>query len=112
MPKQIFFDGLNLSLSRGTGIASYTRILVGLARDLGYRAGVLYSRDGQMPRDELAREVAFFDADVVSHLPRSLRAIVALRNLISAASGIRPTRIPLTGAVITEPLGTSFVPSD
>ncbi len=112
MPKQIFYDGLNLSLKKGTGIATYTRVLVGLARDLGYKSGVLYSRPSAMPRDELAREVAFFDADVVRTLPPPLRWIAGLGSFVSAARSIRPKRIPITGTVITEPLGSSWVPSD
>jgi glycosyltransferase involved in cell wall biosynthesis len=112
MPKQIFFDGLNLSLKKGTGIATYTRVLLGLTRDLGYRSGVLYSRQSGMPRDELAREVAFFDADVARTLPPPLRWIAALGSFLSAAKGIHPKKIPVTGTVITEPLGSSWVASD
>ena len=43
MSQRIYFDGLNLSLERGTGIATYTRMLAGVARDLGYEIGVVYS---------------------------------------------------------------------
>jgi len=34
--RRIYFDGLNLSLERGTGIATYTRLLANLVRELGY----------------------------------------------------------------------------
>src|SRR5882762_8781291 len=112
MPKQIFFDGLNLSLKKGTGIATYTRVLLGLTQDLGYRSGVLYSRKSGMPRDGLAREVAFFDADVARTLPPPLRWIAELGSFVSAARGIHPKKIPVTGTVITEPLGSSWVASD
>ena len=44
MSRRIYFDGLNLSLERGTGIATYTRLLAGLARGLGYDVGASTAR--------------------------------------------------------------------
>src|SRR3977135_4019114 len=112
MPKQIFYDGLNLSLKKGTGIQTYTRILLRITRELGYRNGVLYTRPKGMPRKESDREIAFFDADIASNLPPFLRAIATARSLISALRGVRPQRIPITGNVITRPIENAWAPSD
>ena len=59
--QRIIFDGLNLSLARGTGIATYTRMLTRAAHDLGHEVGVLYSTPFTPAKDPLLREIAFFD---------------------------------------------------
>ena len=62
MSRRIFYDGLNLSLEHGTGIATYTRILARIARDLGYEVGAVYSSPHNRPaKNPLLREIAFFD---------------------------------------------------
>ena len=58
---RVFFDGLNLSLAQGTGVATYTRMLAQVVRDLGYEVGVVYGSAQRPPKDPLLREVAFFD---------------------------------------------------
>ena len=112
MSKRIFFDGLNLSLTRGTGIATYTRVLVGISRDLGYKSGILYSFQSKLPRDELAREIAFFDANAGPAASPVLRALGTARSYVSMFSGVRAQNVPLTGTVITEPLTPRWVPCD
>ena len=61
MALRIIFDGLNLSLARGTGIATYTRMLTRAAHDLGHEVGVVYSTPFTPAKDPLLREIAFFD---------------------------------------------------
>jgi glycosyltransferase involved in cell wall biosynthesis len=58
---RIVFDGLNLSLKQGTGIATYTRTLTRVAGHLGYQVGVVYSTPFTPARDPKLREIAFFD---------------------------------------------------
>lgn len=41
---KILFDGLNLSIKQGTGVATYTKVLAGQARALGHETAILYSR--------------------------------------------------------------------
>src|SRR4029079_9423885 len=61
MSRRIYFDGLNLSLERGTGIATYTRLLAGIARELGHEIGVVYSSRNRPSKNPLLREISFFD---------------------------------------------------
>lgn len=61
MPPKILYDGLNLSLTTGTGIATYTRNLARTAKDVGYRVAVAYALPGPVPADPLLREVALFE---------------------------------------------------
>jgi len=113
LPKTIFFDGLNLGLRRGTGVATYTRTLANLTRgELGYRTGILYSRQRGFPRRSLDREIAFFDDPAPFHVWHSLKALTSFGNFLISVAGVRPKRIAPTGAVITQPLGINWVPSD
>jgi glycosyltransferase involved in cell wall biosynthesis len=59
--RRIVFDGANLSGERATGIATYTRALTRVARDIGYDVGVIYTTPFTPPDEPLLREIAFFD---------------------------------------------------
>src|SRR5438874_10221284 len=59
--QRIVFDGLNLSLARGTGIATYTRMLTRAAHELGHEVGALYSTPFTPPKARLLREIALSD---------------------------------------------------
>ena len=61
MPQRIIFDGLNLALEEGTGIATYARMLTRVARDLGHNVGVVYGSPQTPSKNPLLREIAFFD---------------------------------------------------
>ncbi len=67
---RITFDGLNLALARGTGIATYTRALTRAAHDLGHEVGVVYSTPFTPAKNPVLREIAFFD----EKRPRDVRA--------------------------------------
>ena len=112
MAKRIFFDGLNLGLRHGTGVATYTRVLVRLCKELGYENGVLHSTRRRLPRDPMAREIAFFDAQPETEPPFALRALVGVGDYLSGLAGVRPQQVPLTGTVITEALGNRWTPTD
>src|SRR5437868_5556424 len=74
MSRRIYFDGLNLSLERGTGIATYTRLLAGLVRQLGYDVGVVYSSPYRPAKNPVLREIAFFDPNNAAPVPRHRRS--------------------------------------
>src|SRR3954464_1198823 len=59
--RRILFDGLNLGLAQGTGIATYARVLTRVAHCLGYDVDVVYSTPFTPATDPLLREIAFFD---------------------------------------------------
>ena len=58
---QIIYDGLNLALAHGTGIATYTRILTQISQGLGYDVGVVFETPFAPPQDPILRDVLFFD---------------------------------------------------
>ncbi len=61
MPSKILYDGLNLSLATGTGIATYTRNLAATAKQIGYRVSIAYALPCPVPTDPMLREVALFE---------------------------------------------------
>jgi glycosyltransferase involved in cell wall biosynthesis len=60
---RILVDGFNLSLERGTGIATYARNLTYNLKDLGHTVDVLYGHMLAPPKYPAAREMDFFDPD-------------------------------------------------
>ena len=101
MSRRIYFDGLNLSLERGTGIATYTRLLAGIARGLGYDIGVVYSSPGRPPKNPLMREISFFDyRDGKTPFVREVWD--AIVDQFHYPLGVKPSALNLTGTVITD----------
>ena len=95
----VLIDGFNLSLDKGTGVATYARNLSFSLRDLGCKVGVLYGAPFSAGRSELLREVLFFDtpAQISRHqqLWRLLRA--SLRANRNKAFEVR-----VSGAVVSD----------
>jgi glycosyltransferase involved in cell wall biosynthesis len=114
--RRIFFDGLNLGLGQGTGIATYTRMLAGTAHDLGYAVGVVYSTAGTPPRDPLLREIAFYDEH--RRVGRQAKKMTATRLLHHVADQLRchlsvkPVPVPSSGAVVARQFADTSPPID
>jgi glycosyltransferase involved in cell wall biosynthesis len=102
MSQRIYFDGLNLSLERGTGIATYTRMLAQVARDLGHDIGVVYSSPQQPAKIPLMREISFFDTREAAPLSPRKQAWATVCDQLRSPLGIKPGAVNLTGAVITD----------
>ena len=103
--QRIVFDGLNLALPRGTGIATYTRQLTCAAHELGHEVGVLYSTPFTPSKDPLLREIAFFDERRPS---MSGKRKLTLRRAFNHAVDqtryhlpVRPLPVELSGAVVS-----------
>lgn len=97
---RILIDGYNLGLEKGTGVATYARNLSYEIANLGHEVDVLYGNQASATRDELLREIYFFDSSVderLKWLEMLDRAYQALQGPLAAAA--RP--IPVTGRVIT-----------
>src|SRR6516225_3057808 len=103
-PQRIIFDGLNLGLPRGTGIATYTRMLTRAAHDLGHEVGVLYSTPFTPAKDRLLREIAFFDEKRPSMSgKRKLTLRRALNHAIDQTRyhlPVKPLTVEMSGAVV------------
>jgi glycosyltransferase involved in cell wall biosynthesis len=95
----IAIDGYNLALEQGTGVATYARSLSHRLRALNAEVGVLYGHRSAIGKDELLREVTFFDPRV--HAPRGWRRdLDDAKRIARLAFGARAVEVPATGRVI------------
>jgi glycosyltransferase involved in cell wall biosynthesis len=104
--RRIVYDGLNLALGQGTGIAVYTRVLIHTARSLGYDIGVVYGVPLPATEDPLLQEVLFFDQMRSSNRRASASRSRILYNrfvdYLQYFSTIHPSPLRLGTAVVAE----------
>jgi glycosyltransferase involved in cell wall biosynthesis len=112
MSRRIYFDGLNLSLERGTGIATYTRALAGLVRELGYEVGIVYSSPQRPAKSPLLREIVFFDNREAAEAPLPAQVLNMIADQLRLPFGVQPSAIDLTGAVIADQFQDRLPPHD
>lgn len=105
MSRRIYLDGLNLSLERGTGIATYTRTLARVMRELGYEIGVVYSSPHEPAKDPLLREITFFDPNNAARISRRRGNYNRLVDQFRYLRGVRPAPLALSGSVLAEQFG-------
>jgi glycosyltransferase involved in cell wall biosynthesis len=96
----VVIDGFNLSLERGTGVATYARNLSFALRDIGCEVGVLYGGAFGSSDDPLLKEVSFFDQQV-EHFGRLQRMWRSVRAVFRSPRN-EAFEVPMTGSVITE----------
>src|SRR5271167_4004398 len=87
---RIFFDGFNLSLAQGTGVATYTRMLAQMVRELGYEVGVVYASTQKPPKDRLLREVAFFDEKQAIKTPLTRQIVHYFSDQLRSFAVLKP----------------------
>lgn len=100
MRKTILFEAHNLTLARGTGIATYARQLSQAARGAGYATNALVGLNARIDRrDPVLSEIQLYDN------PQKRPDLLTRPQLVSdflagAPFGIRPFRLPGAGHVI------------
>jgi glycosyltransferase involved in cell wall biosynthesis len=102
MSRRIYYDGLNLSLEHGTGIATYTRMLARIASALGYDVGAVYSSPHQPAKNPLLREIGFFDTREAAPVSFSKEVMNVLSDQCRLPLGVQPGMVNLSGAVVTD----------
>jgi len=101
-PPRIYIDGFNLSLTQGTGVATYARNLSFCLRDLGAEVGVLYgTHTSTIAMNSLIREIAFFDP-MVGRPSKPIQMIRAIRRAFATPFGEIATQVPITGRVVRD----------
>jgi glycosyltransferase involved in cell wall biosynthesis len=108
MAQRIIFDGLNLSLAEGTGVATYTRILTQVARELGHEVGVVYGSPQMPPKNTLLREVVFFDEKRAIKSSATADLINFVTDQIRYKLPVKPTPVELSGAVVTRQFASTL----
>jgi glycosyltransferase involved in cell wall biosynthesis len=102
MSRRVYFDGLNLSLEHGTGIATYTRMLAQVVHELDYQVGVVYSSPQRPAKNPLLREIGFFDNREAAPVPYPKELWNAIADQFRLPLGVEPSAVNLTGMVITD----------
>lgn len=97
---RILIDGYNLGLEKGTGVATYARNLSYEIGNLGHQIDVLYGNRASATRDELLREIYFFDSTLDERI-RLLEILEQIEKAIHGPLTFRAKEIPITGRVIT-----------
>ena len=99
---RVLYDGLNLSLAKGTGIATYAKSLVAAARTLGCSPELLAaSNAGFDRRDPLFSTIALFDPVIADHPSPRIRFGDKLTRLIGQPLGVRPSTFELFDAAVS-----------
>jgi glycosyltransferase involved in cell wall biosynthesis len=98
---RVMIDGRNLSLEKGTGVATYARNLSYCLRDLNYEVDVLYGNRSAPGYSDLMKEIAFFDSNA-GDIPEWLRYLRSIKEAIYAPLGYEATKVPITGIVIAD----------
>ncbi len=98
-PKRILVDGYNLSLEKGTGIATYARNLTYALKELDYDVDVLYGHALPPVALPQAREMTFFDPASFEE-NRWLRRLGQARAVFSLPGARTARPVPYTGMVV------------
>jgi glycosyltransferase involved in cell wall biosynthesis len=112
MSRRIVYDGLNLSLAEGTGVATYTRMLAQVVRELGHEVGVVYGSPQAPPRDSLLREVTFFDEKRAIKTSATAELLNYITDQIRYRLPVKPTPVDFSGAVVTRQLASTLPEHD
>lgn len=95
--KTVLIDGYNLGLEKGTGVATYARNLSHELHALGHQVAVLYGNRGSLVKDDLLREIAFFDGPVEQN--RWMVLIERARQALRGGLSYSARHVPITGKV-------------
>ena len=103
-PVRIGVDGFNLAMPRGTGVATYGRILTQALAGMGHPVDVLYGLPIGPRTPDLLREVIFFDS-LDQEGGRKPPWVMTPRWAREALGDLRPSaaiQVPVTGRVLSE----------
>ncbi|MCP4748084.1 MAG: glycosyltransferase family 4 protein [Desulfobacteraceae bacterium] len=94
-------DGYNLSLEKGTGIATYSRNLSYNLEALDYSVNVLYGTHSSPSLHPLIQEISFFDSRIGKE-SKWKKKIKRIKQALQSPFGLNAYEVPITGAVITD----------
>ena len=100
-PIRIGIDGFNIAMSRGTGVATYARVLSRCLTDMGHPVDVLYGLPIPGKASDVMSEIAFFDR-LEQGGRRAPKPLISARWWSERASGWRgcdAAVVPMMGVV-------------
>jgi len=105
----VCIDGFNISLKRGSGVATYGRNLLSCLTALGYETQILYGPQRQLKINALLSEVSLFDA---SPVPPPFARLSETLDWLTPPTTRRARRVNQSGVVITRQLAPRAPPVD
>jgi glycosyltransferase involved in cell wall biosynthesis len=101
MPHTVLIEGHNVTLARGTGIATYARVLGATLRNLGFDTELLIgTRRNIDVSDPVLSEVCLFDANAEARPPFLQRATRSVVSVIGTPFGMTTTPLRRSNAVV------------
>jgi glycosyltransferase involved in cell wall biosynthesis len=101
MVETVLYEGHNLTLSAGAGIATYARNLAAAAHELGYATKALVGVERPLNRkNPVLSEIVLYEGSRKGWPPLSVLADLGSSAVIGRPFGIRPVQIHRTGVVI------------
>lgn len=100
--QRIGVDGLNLAMTRGTGVATYARTLCHTLAELGHPVDGVFGVNLPRGTPDALREVLFFGGLDYEPQPAALSLRRRLRRLFLSPFPRRPLEAPLQGRVVPE----------
>jgi glycosyltransferase involved in cell wall biosynthesis len=100
MPRRVVFDGLNLARAEGTGVSTYTRLLMRVVRDLGHEVGVVYGPPRSPSKSPVLREIDFFDAKQAFKSSEASELIQYIVDQCRYHFPVKPTPVEFSGIVL------------
>jgi glycosyltransferase involved in cell wall biosynthesis len=97
----VIFDGFNLALEEGTGVATYARVLTRVAHELGHKIGIIYSSPQAPSRNAVLREISFFDEQRATKKSRSREMRNYVADQFRYYLPVKPKPVELSGVVVT-----------
>ena len=106
----ILFDGKNLALKQGTGIATYTKSLFKLSRELGHKGDFICDRNIAHSNSGLLNEVSFLDNE--PDLSRRKKFCAYTIQMLASLRGVTPKRMTVNAIVERSDLRNRFPDAD
>jgi glycosyltransferase involved in cell wall biosynthesis len=101
MSMRIGIDAFNIAMARGTGVATYARVLSRCLAEMGHQVDVLYGLPVSSNASALMKEVAFFDrlGEEGRSAPKPLISARWWREQNQSWRGCDANAVPMTGLV-------------
>jgi glycosyltransferase involved in cell wall biosynthesis len=99
--RTIGLDGYNISMLKGSGIATYVDNLNTSLRKLGFNTAILYGPDQDPGGDSLLNEITLFDAPPSPSPVRAARTRLRAMSTLMSPFGRQARRVFSSGTVIT-----------
>ncbi len=98
---RVIFDGFNLALEEGTGVATYARMLTKVAHELGHKVGIIYGSPQAPSRNPVLREIGFSMRNAQPEVVACAEIFSFVADRVRYYLPVKPKAVELSGVVVT-----------